>query len=122
MNPFVELSYVGKSFKDKQASMKEFFHCNPTPACGEINNDDEEVEEVHIPVHSASKNQVLPAAPVPMNPPVEFYSQLIETMKKHAGSPATSKNCRQIQGSQGVRQPCQVAERNAAADVCERRN
>jgi hypothetical protein len=80
-NPFVKLSFNGKSFEDKQASMKDFFHCNPTPARVEINNNDEEVEEVHIPVHSASKNQAPSAAPPPVNPPVEFYSQLIETMK-----------------------------------------
>jgi hypothetical protein len=61
--------------------MKEFFHRNPTPACVEINDNDEEVNEVHIPVCSASKNQAPPAEPAPMNPPAEFYSQLIETMK-----------------------------------------
>jgi hypothetical protein len=80
-NPFIELSFIGKSFEDKQASMKEFFHRNPTPARVEINNDDEEVKEVHIPVRSTGKNQAPPAAPAPMNPPTEFYLQLIETMK-----------------------------------------
>jgi hypothetical protein len=80
-NPFVKLSFVGKSFEDEQASMKEFFHRNPTPAHVEINDDDEEVKEVHIPMHSASKNQAPSAAPAPMNPPTEFYLRLIETMK-----------------------------------------
>jgi hypothetical protein len=79
--PFVELSFVGKSFKDEQASMKEFFQRNPTPAHVEINDNNEELKEVHIPMRSASKNQAPPAAPAPMNPPSEFYSQLIETMK-----------------------------------------
>jgi hypothetical protein len=37
-NPFVKLSFAGKSFKEEQASMKEFFHRNPTLACVEINN------------------------------------------------------------------------------------
>ncbi len=77
-NPFVELSFDGKSFEDKQVSLKEFFHRNSTPAQVEINNNYEEVEEVHIPMRSTSKNQAPPAAPVPMNPPAEFYSQLIE--------------------------------------------
>jgi hypothetical protein len=80
-NPFIELSFIGKSFKDEHTSMKEFFHRNPTPARMEINNDNEEVKEVHIPMRSTSKNQAPPAEPMPINPPVEFYLQLIETMK-----------------------------------------
>jgi hypothetical protein len=48
---------------------------------GDQQHDDEEVKEVHIPMRSASKNQAPPAASVPMNPPAEFYLQLMETMK-----------------------------------------
>jgi hypothetical protein len=61
--------------------MKEFFHRNATPARVEINDDDEEVKEVHIPKRSASNNQAPPAAPVLMNPPADSYLQLIETMR-----------------------------------------
>jgi hypothetical protein len=79
-SPFIDTSLVGKKFKAKQASIKEFFRRNPTPARVEIGNNDEGIE-VQIPIHSASENTVPPAAPVPVNPPAEFYAQLIKTTK-----------------------------------------
>jgi hypothetical protein len=49
----------------------------------EENDDDENIEEVHIPVYGTGTNQP-PSLLVPSavaNPPPEFYAQLIETMK-----------------------------------------
>jgi hypothetical protein len=64
--------------------MKEFYRRNPTPARVEDNDNDEDTNKVHIPVHSTATNQpplVVPAAFTNTNPPPEFYAQLIETMK-----------------------------------------
>jgi hypothetical protein len=79
-SPFIETSLVGKSFKAKQASIKEFFRCNLTLVHVEIDDEDEGIE-VQIPICSASENTVPPVAPAPANPPAEFYAQLIKTMK-----------------------------------------
>ncbi len=89
-SPFIETSHVGKSFKAKQASMKEFFRRNPTPARVEINDNDEGIE-VQISVRSISENTGLPAAPAPVNPPAEFYAQLIKTMKNPQAPQQPSK-------------------------------
>jgi hypothetical protein len=84
-SPFVDASLLGKnSFEAHQEKMKEFYRRNPTPALVDDNDDDEDTNEVHIPVHSTATNQpslVVPAAFTNLNPPPEFYAQLIETMK-----------------------------------------
>ncbi len=84
-SPFVDASLLGKdSFEAHQEKMKEFYRRNPTPACVKDNDNDEDTNKVHIPVHSTATNQpllVIPAAFTNTNPPPEFYAQLIETMK-----------------------------------------
>jgi hypothetical protein len=84
-SPFVDTSLLGKdSFEAHQEKMKEFYRRNPTPAHVEDNDDDEDTNEVNIPMHSIATNQpllVIPAAFMNTNPPPEFYAQLIETMK-----------------------------------------
>ncbi len=40
--PSINASCVGKKHEVKQAKVKDFFHCNPTPSCVEIINDDNE--------------------------------------------------------------------------------
>jgi hypothetical protein len=84
-NPLVNVSLLGKNiFKAAQETMKEFFCRNPTPAHVEDLDDEEETEEVQIPVISAIANQAPPAAPALAsitNPPADFFAQLIETIK-----------------------------------------
>jgi hypothetical protein len=76
LSSFVDASLLGKdSFEAHQEKIKEFYHRNPTPARVEDNNDDEDTDEVHIPVHSTAMNQpplVVPAAFTNTNPPPEF--------------------------------------------------
>jgi hypothetical protein len=101
--PVIKTSQAGKKHKAKQAIVRSFFHCNPTPAHIKVIGNNE--PKVCIPVHSASapadKNppadKILPAdknppiatataptipkAPTTATPPPSFYTQLIETMK-----------------------------------------
>jgi hypothetical protein len=56
-SPFVDASLLGKdSFEAHQENMKEFYRRNPTPARVEDNDDDEDTNEVHIPMHSTAMN------------------------------------------------------------------
>ena len=58
LNPFADVSLLGKnSFKADQEKMKEFYRRNPTPARVEENDDDENIEEVHIPMYGTGTNQ-----------------------------------------------------------------
>ena len=78
--PYVDpslLSRCSDSFEADQDALKAFFRRNPTPARVEDVDDDE--GEIQVPVHSTKATQ-LPPLP-PGNPPPEFYTQLIETMK-----------------------------------------
>jgi hypothetical protein len=94
LSPFIETSLVGKSFEAKQASMKEFFRRNPTPARVEINGNDEGIE-VQIPVRGISENTGSPAAPAPVNPPSRILRPAHRNNRKSAGSPAIIQNyCR----------------------------
>jgi hypothetical protein len=71
-NPFADVSLLGKnSFEADQEKMKEFYHRNPTPACVEENDDDENIKKVHIPMYGTRTNQP-PSLLVPSavaNPP-----------------------------------------------------
>ncbi len=83
----------------------------------EDNDDDEDANKVQIPVKSTTTaNQPPPFVPSAiMNPPPEFYAQLIETMKN-----IQAPNRGQIQGLRGHHQPYQATKWNATTNVCHR--
>jgi hypothetical protein len=57
-NPFADVPLLGKnSFVADQEKMKECYRRNPTPACVEENDNDKNIEEVHIPVYGTGTNQ-----------------------------------------------------------------
>ncbi len=88
-SPFVDpslLSRCNDSFDANQEKLREFFRRNPTPAHVEDVDDNKNIKEIRVPVHSTTaplNHSLRPAlaAVVASNPPPEFYAQLIETMK-----------------------------------------
>ena len=107
--PFIEASLVGKTYTSEQASVKTFFHRNPTPARVVFFDEEGNNPTAEIPIHSTrvhidatTKNDVpttadastplpiiahpsLPGqatAPPPMgSAPPEFFAQHIQTIK-----------------------------------------
>ena len=96
--PVVDTSCPGKKHETKQKILKEFFYRNPTPACVEVEDkDDNDAPEILVqsstspagipvqPLTSTAGASVQPAnqhAPIADNPPsANFYSQLLKTLK-----------------------------------------
>lgn len=82
-NPFPDASLLGKNIYDAgQDILREFYRRNPTPARHNVDMDDEEVPQ--ISVHST-------IAATTANPPPEFFTQLIQTMKNFQAPSQPSK-------------------------------
>ena len=85
--PYVDPSLLSRGndrFEADQEKLKAFFRRNPTPARVETVDDDENIDEFLVrstTAPSASLPPGIAAVAVGPNPPPEFFTQLIETMK-----------------------------------------
>jgi hypothetical protein len=85
--PYVDPSLLSRRndrFEADQEKLKAFFRRNPTPARVETVDDDENIDEFLVrstTAPSASLPPGIAAVAVGPNPPPEFFTQLIETMK-----------------------------------------
>ena len=88
--PFIESSLAGKKYEKEQEHVRTFFHRNPTPTRVELNDDDAPTIPI-ISTQAPLDHTLPPASPAAApflpqinntNPPPNFYTQLIETMKK----------------------------------------
>jgi hypothetical protein len=117
--PFIDTSLVGNSFETKQASLKKFFHRNPTPVRIKIVEDDK--PEALVPIRTNAPS-ITPHVNIPGStaamPAQEFFVQLIETTKKHPSSSATIKNSCRVYRTQRVSQCCQAPKWHAPTNVC----
>jgi hypothetical protein len=85
--PYVDPSLLSRRndrFEADQEKLKAFFRRNPTPARVETVDDDKNIDEFLVrstTAPSASLPPGIAAVAVGPNPPPEFFTQLIETMK-----------------------------------------